>query len=333
MSEIKPNFRGTNVLITGGLGFIGSNIAHELVAHGARVTVLDNLDPRYGGNPFNIHDIRDRITVIHGDISDASLLQSTVQNKQFVFHLAAQVSYIDSCLIPYDDLRINCSGTLNLLEACRLTNSSATILFASSRLVYGKIEHTPVHEGHRTNPLSIYAIHKLACEKYFQMYTALYGLRTIVLRITNPYGIRQQVKHNKYSLPGWFLRQALESKTLTIFGSGLQRRDYIYIDDLVEIFMRLAIDGMSGEIYNAGLGISYTFRDMIESIVRTVGRGKIEYVPWPSDYERIETGDYETDISKLVSDIGWRPYRPLNEGISKMAEYYKRHFDEYVQRV
>ncbi len=218
-------YRHKKVLITGGLGFIGSNIAHKLIHLDANVTILDNLAPLYGGNMFNIDDIKDKISLIHGDVRDIDTISKLVKDKDFIFHLAGQVSHIDSSEIPFEDLDINCKGYLNVLEACKKSNKNSKIIFSSSRLVLGKTIKNPSDVNFSSNPLSLYGIHKLTAEKYSYLYNKNYGMRTVVLRLTNPYGERQQIKHSKYSIPGWFMRMAMDSKPIKIFGDGNQKRD------------------------------------------------------------------------------------------------------------
>ncbi len=330
MIELE-GYRGLQVLITGGLGFIGSNIAQRLALHGARITIVDSLDVRYGGNLANVEEVRDRVAIQVGDFRDRLLMEPLVREADVIFNLAAQVSYIDSIRIPFDDLDLNCRGPLQLLELCRTHNPGAKVIFASSRLVLGKIVQQPVRENHPTEPLSLYGAHKLAAEKYHRLYAAVYGIRTAVLRITNPYGERQQLKHGKWSLPGWFMRLALEGKPITIFGDGSQLRDYLYATDVADAFLAVGLAATpSGEVFNCGAGRSTRFRDMAETVVRVLGKGRIEFVPWPPDYERVETGDMTVDIDKLRSATGWAPSIPLEEGIDRMCRYFAPRLQHYL---
>ncbi|HSX25302.1 MAG TPA: NAD-dependent epimerase/dehydratase family protein, partial [Candidatus Andersenbacteria bacterium] len=237
----REYFNGKEVLITGGAGFLGSSLACALVDLGARVTILDAMLPLYGGNMFNLESIREKIQFIEGDIRDEKIVQEVVKGKDIIYNFAAQVSYIDSKEQPFLDLDINGKGHLNVIEAVRQFAPQARILFSSSRMVYGKILTTPVAETHPTDPLSLYGIHKLLGEKYYRYYTHTFGLDTVSVRIPNPYGPRQQMKHNKYSIVGWFVRQAMEGKKITIFGDGSQERDYLYIDDIVDAFIELTM--------------------------------------------------------------------------------------------
>lgn len=317
------------VLITGGAGFIGSNIAHALARRGDKVTVLDMMLPLYGGNLFNLSGIQDEVEFVRGDIRDAELVSSLVEGKDVVFNLAAQVSYIDSKEEPFLDLDINGAGHLTVLEAVRKRAPEAKVLFSSSRLVYGKILTLPVREDHATDPLSIYGIHKLLGEKYYRYFADTYGIHTVSVRIPNPYGPRQQMKHGKYSIVGWFVRQAMEDKTITVFGDGTQERDYLYIDDIVDAFLRLADGGEAGEVYNIGTHERVRFVDMVDAVLAEVGSGRKEYASWPENYEKNETGNYIADTTKIHKLTGWDPSIPLKEGIRRMVAYYResqRHY-------
>ena len=323
MAINKDFFRGKNVLITGGAGFIGSSLCIELVKMGSKVTVIDALLPLYGGNLFNLEEVMDKIKFIEGDIRDKELVNNLVKGQDLIFDLAAQVSYIDSRDLPFLDFDINGLGHMNVLEAARLYASNATYIFSSSRLVYGKLLTNPVNEEHPTKPLSLYAIHKLLVERYCEYYFKTFGLKTMVVRLPNPYGVRQQMKHNKYSLVGWFLRQAMEGGTITIFGDGKQARDYLYIDDIVEGFLLLAEKGRGGEVYNMGSKEKMTFVEMVDAVLKEVKSGKKEHIPWPEHYEKNETGDYFADTTKIKKHLGWEAKTDLRTGIRKMVDYYK----------
>jgi UDP-glucose 4-epimerase len=324
-------YRGRRVLITGGLGFIGSNIAQKLARYGATTTIVDSLHPLYGGNLANIAEIRDAVRVQVGDYRDRALMTPLVRDADILFSLAGQVSYIDSARMPFEDLDVNCRGTLQLLELGRELNPEVRVVFASSRLVLGKLLSQPVREDHPAEPLSLYGVHKLAAEKYHRIYATAYGIKTVILRITNPYGERQQLKHSKYSLPGWFMRLALEGKRITIFGDGSQLRDYVYATDLADAFLAVGLaDTPPGELFNCGFGRSVPFREMAETVVRVVGKGTIEYAPWPPDYERVETGDLNVDVTKLRRATGWTPSIALEEGIQRMYRYFAPRLPLYL---
>jgi UDP-glucose 4-epimerase len=309
---------------------IGSTIAHLAVAQGARVTVLDAMLPLYGGNIFNLQGIRDRIEFIQGDIRDFDLLKRAVAGANYIFSLAAQVSYVDSNTDPLLDMDINCRGHINLLNACVQANRQAKIVFTSSRFVYGKIEYNPVDENHPFNCLSIYGIHKLAGEKYYRFYWDAHQLQTVSLRLANPFGPRQQMKHSKYGIVNWFVRLGLEGKPLTVYGEGSQQRDYIFVDDVAEALILAALTPKTeGLVYNLGSGIGTPFIDMVNWIAQLIPGTEIRQVEWPTDRYFVETGDYISDISRLARDTGWRPKTSMQEGIAKTISYYRQHQNRY----
>ncbi len=322
-------FSGKQVLITGGAGFLGSCLAQKLVPLGAHVTIVDAMLPLYGGNLFNLNGIREKVEFVEGDIRDQELMNTLMHGKDIIYNFAAQVSYIDSKDQPFLDLDINGKGHMTVLEAMRVHAPSARILFSSSRMVYGKIFTSPVSETHPTDPLSLYGIHKLLGEKYYRYYAHTFNMDTVSVRIPNPYGPRQQMKHNKYSIVGWFVRQAMENKTITIFGDGIQERDYLYVDDIVDAFLELTQYGKSGEVYNIGTHERVTFGGMVDAVIQEVGSGTQEHIAWPENYEQNETGDYIADTSKIQHITSWKPSIPLQEGIKKMVEYYKENKHQY----
>ncbi|MBI4056164.1 MAG: NAD-dependent epimerase/dehydratase family protein [Elusimicrobia bacterium] len=318
-------FRGRRVLITGGLGFIGSNLAHRLVKLGAEVSLLDVLLESNGGTPINIQGIEHRVETIFGDIRDRDLMQRCVSGKDFIFNLAGQVSYKDSLEDPFLDLDISCSGQLNLLQACRLVNPQVKIIFASSRLVYGKPLSLPVPETAATEPLTLYGIHKLTAEKYHLLYWKNFGIRTVILRITNPYGPRQNVKNGKYGIVNWLLQLALSGGTLRLYGEGSQKRDVLFIDDLVDIFLEAALrESANGHVLNAGSGIGIPLKEIAEMAVQAAGRGRIEHVDWPSAEQQMETGDFVADIGTMSKILGITPKTSLPEGLARARDYYLR---------
>lgn len=330
MGSLESFYRRRRVLLLGGLGLIGSTLAHRLVGLGARVTIVDALFPQYGGNLKNLEGIEDRVTLHVGDIRDETLMRAVVPGQECVVNLAAQVSYTDSVFDPLLDLDINCRGHLLLLELCRHLNPDSKVLFAGSRLQFGRIERIPVGEDHPQLPLMPYGIHKMAAEKYCQMYHRTHGLRTTVLRLANPYGPRQQMKHSKYGIVNWFIRLAMEGGTIKVFGDGRQVRDYVFVDDVATAFLLAGgLGEADGEVFNVGSGTPTSFREMAEAVVRIVGKGRIEFVPWLPDYTNIETGDYVTDITRIKRLLGWAPRTSLADGIAETHRYYQRHRAAY----
>ncbi len=323
-------FEGKSVLITGGAGMLGSTLACRLAGSGARVKVLDAMAPDYGGNAFNLAEVRDRIQFIQADIRDAEALLPCAEKTDYVFNLAAQVSYTDSNVDMLNDLDINCRGQIGVLEACRRSGGKPKVIFASSRFVYGRIERNPVDEKHPLNCLSIYGIHKLTGEKYHRFYYERYGIPTVSLRIANPYGPRQQMRHSKYGIVNWFIRQALEGKPLTIYGNGAQKRDYIYVEDIAEAFLRAAVSpATDGNVYNVGSGQGIPFRRMAEMIAEVVPGTEVVETEWNPGNYFVETGDYISDTSKIRKDTGWAPTVPLREGIEQTVAYYRQHRNHY----
>jgi len=323
-------FHDSRVLITGGAGMIGSTIARLLVEQGAEVTVVDAMLPTYGGNRFNLNGIFDKIVFVRGDIRNLDRVKRWVDGADYVFSLAAQVSYVDSNHDPLLDLDINCRGHLNLLLALSQINRRAKVVFTSSRFVYGSIEYNPVDEGHDFNCLSIYGIHKLAGEKYYRFYHDAHGLDTVSVRITNPYGPRQQMKHSKYGIVNWFIRLALEGKPLTVFGEGLQKRDYIFVEDVAEGILNVALSpGTAGQVYNLGTGVGTPFIDMVHLVAQTIPGTEVQHLPWPQDRYFVETGDFIADISKIRAATDWSPQTSLQDGIEKTVAYYQQHQEQY----
>jgi UDP-glucose 4-epimerase len=323
-------FRDARVLITGGAGMIGSTIAHILVEQGAGVTVVDAMLPAYGGNYFNLQNILDRIVIVEGDIRDQDRMKEWVDGADYVFNLAAQVSYVDSNLDPLLDLDINCRGHLNLLMALSRFNRRAKVVFTSSRFVYGSIDYNPVDENHPFNCLSVYGIHKLAGEKYYRFFHDAHGLDAVSVRITNPYGPRQQMKHSKYGIVNWFIRLALDGKPLTVFGEGLQKRDYVFVEDLATGIVSCALSQKTGgQVYNLGSGVGTPFIDMVRLIAEVIPGTEVQHLPWPEDRYLVETGDFIADITKIKEATDWHPQITIREGIEKTVAYYQRYREKY----
>ncbi len=321
---------GKNALVIGGAGMIGSTIAHKLVERGADVTVLDALLPLYGGNPHNLSRIRESVRFVHADIRDGAALRDIVGGKDLIFNLAAQVSYVRSNNEPLLDLDINCRGIINVLEACRSNAPGARVLFASSRFVYGNIEYNPVDEMHPFNCRSIYGIHKLAAEKYHRLYQDAYGLNTVSLRLSNPYGPRQQMKHSEWGILNWFVRLALDSQPLTVFGSGVQKRDYIYVDDIAEGFLVAATaDHIRSSVYNLGSGMGIPFIEMANTVATMIPGTVVRQVEWPADRYFVETGDYVSNVDRFRNDTGWLPETPFDEGVRRTIEFYRQNRRHY----
>ncbi|MBP6015986.1 MAG: GDP-mannose 4,6-dehydratase [Candidatus Promineofilum sp.] len=324
-------FRGKHVLITGGLGFIGSNLAHRLVELGADVLIVDSLIPEYGGNIFNVHNIEDRLRINIADIRDEYGLRYLVQEQDIIFNLAGQVSHTDSMIDPYTDLEINARSQLSLLEACRHGNPTAKIVFASTRQIYGRPTYLPVDERHPLQPTDVNGINKLAGEWYHIVYHNVYGLRAVSLRLTNTFGPRMRIRDARQTFIGWWIRQLLEGQTLNIFGDGLQVRDFNYVDDVVEaMLMAAAHDVADGQIYNLGGDEPINLLNLARLMIEVNGGGDFALKPFPEDRRRIDIGDFYGDYRKIRSKLGWRPQVGLREGLTRTIEYFRAHREHYL---
>jgi UDP-glucose 4-epimerase len=324
------DYRDKKVLITGGLGFVGSNLAIRLVAEGAQVTLVDSMLPLYGGNLFNIEPIRDRVAVNFSDIRDRNSMNYLVRDQDYIFHLAGQVSHVDSITDPFNDVEINVTGTLTVMDACRRFNPEARVIFSGTRGQYGPSVKLPVDENAPLNPMGMYAITNLTAEKIVLMYHDVHHVRGACLRITNTYGPRHQMRHNRYGVLNWFLRLAMDDETIPAFGDGRILRDFVYIDDLVEaLLMAGATDAAYGDVFNIGSGGAISFIDLITKIIEITGGGRSEFAPFTHERKALEPGDYWADITKIQAKIGWSPRTSLDDGLRKTIDYYRKHRDHY----
>lgn len=329
MNDLSVLLSGRNVLITGGLGFIGSSLAIALVAQGARVTILDSLLPEFGGNWSNIGSIRDRVTVNISDMRDPHSLDILVQGQDIIFNLAGQVSHGNSMRDPQMDLAVNCVSTMNLLESCRSYNPSARIVYTSTRQVYGIPSTLPVNEDHPALPVDVNGINKLAAEYYHRLYDANYDLRSVVIRLTNTYGPRQQIRNNRQGFIGIFIRQALKGECIQVFGSGQQVRDFNYIDDVVDALLLVSVrDDCYGKIFNLGFPVYHSLLDMVK-ILKEITGVCYDLVPFPADRQLIDIGDYYGDYSRFALATGWEPKVDLREGLIRSIDYFRQHSGEY----
>ena len=323
-------FKDSNVLITGGLGFIGSSLARRLVDLGANVTLVDSLIPQYGGNFFNIHDIQDRVKVNVSDVRDPFAMAYLVKDKDYLFNLAGQTSHLDSMTDPQADLDINASAQLSILETCRKHNPSVKIVFASTRQIYGKPEYLPVDEKHPIRPVDVNGINKLAGEWYHILYNNVYGIRACALRLTNTYGPGMRVKDARQTFLGIWVRNLIEGKPVLIFGDGAQLRDFNYVDDVVEAMLLAAVsDEANGEIYNLGSREVVNLKELAAMMVEMHPSGHYEVVPFPPERKAIDIGDYYSDFTKIKEALGWEPTISLKDGLRKSLDYYLLHHSHY----
>lgn len=324
-------FAEAPVLITGGLGFIGSTLAHRLVGLGARVTLVDSMLPGAGGNLFNVAAIRDRVQINISDVRDPNSFQYLVRGQRYLFNLAGQVSHIDSMRDPFTDLEINARSQLSMMEACRHHNPAIRVVFTATRQQYGRAVHLPIGEDHPQHPVDVNGINSIAGESYHILYHQVYGIRTTSLRLTNTYGPRMLIRHNRQTAIGWLIRLAVEGKPIDLFGDGQQRRDFNYVDDVVEAILLAATNpAAEGEIFNLG-GDPVSLRDTVEQLVEVAeSPGGYRLVPFPPERKAIDIGDVYTDYTKIARTLGWQPRTPLREGLSRSVAFYREHLREYV---
>lgn len=330
--NIPEIFQDSRILITGGLGFIGGNLAHALAGRCADLVVIDPLIPRHGGNIFNINGIEDQLTVEHADIRDARAMDRLVRGADFIFNMAGQVSHIDSMADPCSDLEINCRAHLILLETCRKRCPRAKILYAGTRGQYGRISALPVSEEHPQNPTDINGIDKAAGEKYHLLYNNVHGLRAVSLRLTNTYGPRHVMRTSRQGVLSWFIRLALDGEEIPLFGGGTQVRDFNHVDDVVEaMVLAMASDAADGNAYNLGGGEPTSLRRAAELVIEIAGSGSVREVPFPDEQKRIEIGDYRADYSRMSKATGWKPRVGLRDGLERTIDFYRRNRDHYWQ--
>ncbi len=322
---------GRNILITGGMGFIGSNLAHRLVACGAKLTLVDSLVPDYGGNPFNIQGLEDRVQVNIADVRDEHSMAYLVRDRDYIFNLAGQVSHLDSMEDPYTDLEINVRAQISILEACRKNNQQVKIVFTSTRQLYGKPSYLPVDEQHPIQPTDANGINKLSGELYHILYNNVYKLRAVSLRLTNTYGPRQLMKHARQGFIGWFIRQIIEGSEIKIYGDGQQSRDFNFVDDVVEALLLAAVcEEANGEIYNLGGDEAITLQSLVELMIELNGKGSYQFAPFPPEKKRIDIGDYYADYSKINSALGWKPRTSLRQGLIQTLDFYRQNLAHYL---
>lgn len=324
------SFKNKKILVTGGLGFVGSNLCIKLTEMGADVFIADNMLPRQGANMFNIEPVKNKVKVNITDVRNRESMNHMVKGMDYIFHLAGQVNHVDSVKNPLNDLSINVEGTLVLMEAVRQNNPEANVIFTGTRGEYGTSLSLPVAESHAINPIGIYAITNFAAERIVLTYHNLHNIKSLCLRITNTYGPRHQMKHDEYGVFNWFIRKAIDNEVIPIFGDGRILRDYLYIGDLVDSMLKISLaQNAYGEVYNVGSGIPTSFIELANKIIEITGRGKVDYTEFTTERKALEPGDYYADISKIKKVINWIPSTGLEEGISKTVEYYNKYKGKY----
>jgi dTDP-glucose 4,6-dehydratase/UDP-glucose 4-epimerase len=323
-------YTNKRILITGGLGFIGSNLARSLAVQGANVTLVDSLIPQYGGNTFNIDDIQNKVVVNVCDVRDTFAMAHLIQGKDYLFNLAGQTSHLDSMTDPHTDLDINAAAQLSILEVCRKENPDIKIVFASTRQLYGRPDYLPVDEKHPIRPLDVNGINKLAGEWYHLLYNNVYGIRACALRLTNTYGPGMRVKDARQTFLGIWIRLLLEGKPIKVFGDGLQLRDFTYVDDCIEaLLLAGASDKANGKVYNLGSSEVICLKDLSKMMVNLGHGGSFELAPFPAERKTIDIGDYYSDFSLITKELGWVPKIDLKDGLKRTLNYYSTHFSHY----
>jgi UDP-glucose 4-epimerase len=324
-------FKDSEVLITGGLGFVGSSLAHGLVEAGAKVEILDASLEGLGANPANVEDIAERIDVVHGDVRDSALVKKAARGKKFVFHCAAQLNRLRSTTSPAEDIDINCIGTVNVLEAVRGLNGECRMVFTSSRAALGRPATLPANESTQGTNTEVYGVNKKAAEQYCMLYHRLYGVPVSIVRISNCYGPRGQMRNPNYLVANYFIGKAIRNEELTVFKPGNQIRDYNYITDVVEaLLLAASSEKANGEIYMLGSEQPVRLIELANSIVRIAGSGKVKLVPWPDLWSGIDVGDFYAETRKIRNDLGWKPTMPLDEGLRLTIAYYSKMIDRYL---
>jgi UDP-glucose 4-epimerase len=325
------SFADKRCMITGGLGFIGANLAHRLAELGAHVTLVDSLIPEYGGNSQNVSGIdTERVRINIADVRDEYSMNYLVQDQDYLFNLAGQTSHLDSMNDPYTDLEINCRAQLSILEACRKHNPAIRVVYASTRQIYGKPDYLPVDERHLLHPVDVNGINKMAGEWYHILYNNVYGIQATALRLTNTYGPRMRVKDARQTFLGIWIKQIIDGIPIKVFGDGLQIRDFNYVDDVVDaMLLSASTAGANGLIFNLGSDETINLRDLAELLVEINGSGSYEIVPFPSDRKAIDIGDYYADYRLAQGKLGWRPRINLREGLKRTLAFYYEHKQFY----
>lgn len=333
MRDIASAFEGKSVLVTGGLGFIGSNLAIRLVRAGAKVSLFDAMLPGYGGNRFNVQEIEEKVRVQVSDIRDADAVDAAVRGQDVVFHLAGQVDHILSLKNPYPDIDINIRGTAVVMEAVRRMAPQARVVYTGTRGQYGKSVALPVDENAPMNPLGLYELSNLTAERIVGLYSDNHGVAACRLRLTNVYGPRAQMKHARYGVVNWFVRLALDDETIPLFGKGDLMRDFLFVEDAVDAVLLAATHPDAvGEVFNVGWDVPTTFRELVELLIPLAGSGRWEFAPFSAERAAQEPGHFYSDISKIGRMLGWEPATTLEEGLKRTLDFYREHRDRYWDR-
>lgn len=327
--QLKDFYMDKEIIITGGLGFLGSNLAIALVDLGAKVTIIDSLISGYGGNMHNIDVVKNKVAINISDVRDRHSMNYLVKERHLMFNLAGTLSHVDSMTDPFTDLEINCTSQLSILEACRHNNPKIKIIWAGTRNQYGRAQYMPVDENHPQLPTDVNGINNIAGEQYHLLYYKVYGIKACSLRLTNCYGPRHQMKHPKQGVLNWFIRQLLDGEEIKLMGNGSQIRDINYVDDVVDAFLLAgASDKVWGEAFNLG-GDAVSLEEFVKKAISTHGAGQYKNIAFTEERKKIEIGDYKADWDKINKVTGWKPKTTLTKGLTRTFEYYEKNKEHY----
>jgi UDP-glucose 4-epimerase len=323
-------YRGQKVLITGGLGFIGSNLAIRLVQHGAVVTILDSLHATCGGNDFNIEPVKKDVEVVHGDSCNLELVRKLVRDQAYIFNLAGHVSHVESMQEPFEDLQMNAVAPLTVLEACKYENHDARIVYSGTRQAYGKPDTVPLVETQLLKPVDVNGVNKMAGEWFHMVYHRAYGIPAVSLRLINTYGPRQLVKHARQGFVGWFIRKAIDGEEIQLFGDGQQVRGFNYVDDVVDaLLIAGSNERVKGDYFNLGGERAVALEEFVKLLLKATGRGSYRIVPFPADRKAIDVGSVYSSAAKFNFATGWRARVPIEEGLIRTVEYFQKYREHY----
>jgi UDP-glucose 4-epimerase len=331
-SIVEPSaFAAKRCVVTGGLGFIGSNLVHRLVDLGASVTVIDGLIPKHGGDRRNLDGLNANVEVVVADIAETIVVAPVLEGADYVFNLAGQVSHTESMEDPLRDLDLNARSQLAFLETVRSVNPGVTIVYTSTRQVYGRPKYNPVDEEHPVNPVDVNGVNKFAAEQFHMLYANVHGLKASALRLTNVYGPRQRLRGDDQGFLPIFIRRAIEAQPLSLYGEGEQLRDCLYVDDVVDALLAAACSPDAvGEVMNIGHREPLSLRTIADAVVAAVGAGSVVSVPWPQERSQIDIGSFRSDVSKAKRILGWEPSLSFEEGIARTVEFYRSRLGTYL---
>jgi len=331
-SNRLPGLKGLRILITGGFGFIGSNLAHACFQAGAKVCIYDCLDPNSGGNLFNIDGLQGKVEVMRADILNFSEVCRVIDDKDVIFNCAASTSHPFSMREPWINSDVNSKGVINLLEATRRFNRRVKIVHLGTTTQLGPLHYKPADENHSEFPTDVYSASKSVSEKYVMIYGRTYGIPVTVLRLPNVFGPRAAIHSSDFTFNNFFIGLALQGKEITVFGKGEQLRNLLYVDDAVRALMLASqVDATNDEVFFVVGDDHYSVARIAEETVRHIGSGSVRHIPWPEERKAIEMGDAVFSNRKFKGLVGWSPCTTLEQGLNKTVEYYRSCSHHYLR--